>query len=53
MRAGVVAGLLVTGMVGAGQCGPGAAEYVESEVAAAFDPFVVVLFGQHGGRLGG
>ena len=34
-------------LVGAGECGAGAGEDVEAEVAADFDPFVV-LFGEHG-----
>jgi hypothetical protein len=40
-------GLLVGGLIAAGECGAGAGEHVEAKVAAAFDPFVV-LFGQRG-----
>jgi hypothetical protein len=36
--------LLAGSFVGAGQCDTGAAEDIEAEVAAAFDPFAV-LFG--------
>jgi hypothetical protein len=35
------------GLVGGGECGSGSAEDIEAEVAAAFDPFVV-LFSKHG-----
>ena len=38
--------MLALGFVGAGEDGAGSGEGVESEVAAAFDPFVVLL-GEH------
>jgi hypothetical protein len=37
-------GLVIGWFVGAGRRGPGAGERVERELAAAFDPFIV-LFG--------